>query len=375
MPAVRRALVVGGGPAGTTAAIALGRVGIESLVVEQEDKARPVGIGFAMQNSPLRALHHLGLLDAVIEHGFPHEAVNLCAPDGTVVHRIVTEPLVPGTPSLVAIPRVTMAEILDDAVNRTPGAEIRYRTTFSALREDGDEIEAELTDGTTERFDLVVGADGLHSAVRRRFFPDAPEPRLARQVIWRASAPRPPEADQYFLHDLGPGGRAGIVPISEDEVYLWMLHRDDGAPRPPLEQRLELLRERLAPFGWVVPIVAERIRPESIDYRSLQALLVPDPWHRGRVVLIGDAAHTTTPHIAYGAGVAIEDSVVLAEELRRTDDLATALESFMRRRFDRCKLVVETSLQLSEWEVDPPEDRTQHQQLIGRALGALSEPL
>jgi 2-polyprenyl-6-methoxyphenol hydroxylase-like FAD-dependent oxidoreductase len=375
VPAIRRALVVGGGPAGATAAIALGRVGIETLVVESEDKARPVGIGFALQNSPLRALHHLGLLDAVVEHGFPHEAVNICAPDGTIVHRIITEPLVPDTPSLVAIPRVTMAEILDDAVNRTPGAEIRYRTTFAALRLDGDQVEAELTDGTTERFDLVIGADGLHSAVREQFFPDSPEPRLARQVIWRASAPRPPEADRYLLHDLGPGGRAAVVPISDDEVYLWRLHRDDGSPRPPQEQRLQFFRERLAPFGGVIPIVAERIRPESIDYRSLQALLVAPPWYRGRVVLIGDAAHTTTPHIAYGAGVAIEDSVVLAEELSRTDDLDTALETFMRRRFDRCKLVVESSLQLSEWEVDPPEDRSQHQQLIGRALGALSQPL
>ena len=375
MTAVRRVLVVGGGPAGTTAAIALGRAGIESLVVEQEGRARPDGIGFAMQNSPLRALHDLGLLDQVVERGFPHEAVYLCAPDGTIVHRIVTQPLVPETPSLVAIPRVTMAEILDDAVTRTPGAEIRYETTFTALRQDGDEVEAELTDGTTERFDLVIGADGLHSAVRQQFFPDAPQPRLARQVIWRASAPRPPEADRYLLHDLGPDGRAAVVPISDDEVYLWRLHTDDGSPRPSQEQRLDLLREKLAPFGGVIPLVLEHIRPESIDYRSLQALLVPAPWHRGRVVLIGDAAHATTPHIAYGAGMAIEDSVVLAEELSRTDDVDAALTAFGSRRFDRCKLVVETSLQLSEWEVDPPEDRTAHHQLVGRALGALAQPL
>ena len=369
-----RALIVGGGPAGTTAAIALGRVGIESLVVEQEDRARPVGVGLALQNSPLRALHQLRLLEAVVEHGYAHEAVNLCAPDGTVVHRIVTEPLVPGTPSLVALPRPTLAEILDEAVERTPGAEIRYRTSFSALRDLGSQVEADLTDGTTERFDLVVGADGLHSAVRKQFFPDAPEPRVARQVIWRASAPRPPEADRYFLHDMGPGGRAGVVPISDDEVYVWMLHRDDGSPRPPAEDRPALLRERLSPFGGVVPAVAERLRPD-VDYRSLQALLVPAPWYRGRVVLTGDAAHTTTPHIAYGAGIAIEDSVVLAEELSRTDSVEAALEAFMRRRYDRCQLVVETSLQLSEWEVDPPADRSQHQRLIGRALGALSQPL
>src|SRR5215213_9977805 len=154
-----RALIVGGGPAGTTAAIALGRAGIESLVVEREDRARPVGVGLALQNSPLRALHQLGLLEAVVARSFHHEAVNLCAPDGTVVHRIVTEPLVPGTPSFVALPRATLAEILEEAVAATPGAEIRYGTTFTALRDEGGAVEADLTDGSTERFDLVVGAD------------------------------------------------------------------------------------------------------------------------------------------------------------------------------------------------------------------------
>jgi 2-polyprenyl-6-methoxyphenol hydroxylase-like FAD-dependent oxidoreductase len=369
-----RALVVGGGPAGTTAAVALGRVGIETVVVEKEDRARPVGVGLALQNSPLRALSELGLLEAVVEHGYPHEAVNLCAPDGTVVHRIVTETLVPGTPALVALPRVTLAEIFEDALSRTPGAEIRYRTSITALRDDGDWVEADLTDGSTERFDLVVGADGVHSTVRSLVFLDVPEPRRARQVIWRGSAPRPPEVDRYLLHDIGPRGRVGVVPMSDEEIYVWMLERDDGAPRPPADQRLRLFRERLSAFGGVLPLVAGLVRPD-VDHRSLNALLVPAPWFRGRVVLIGDAAHATTPHIAYGAGMAIEDSVVLAEELGRSDSVATAFEAFMTRRFDRCKLVVETSLQLSEWEVDPPEDRSQHQQLIGRALGALAQPL
>jgi 2-polyprenyl-6-methoxyphenol hydroxylase-like FAD-dependent oxidoreductase len=310
----------------------------------------------------------------VVERSFAHEAVNICAPDGTVVHRIVTEPLVPGTPSFVALPRTTLAEVFEDALSAVPGAEIRYRTTCTALRHRGDQVEADLSDGTSERFDLLIGADGLHSAVRQQFFADAPEPRRARQVIWRGSAPRPPEADRYLMYDLGPVGRAAVVPMTDDEAYLWLLHRDDGSPRPPAEERLAQLRERLAPFGGVVPAVAAALRPE-VDHRSLHALLVPAPWYRGRVVLIGDAAHTTTPHIAYGAGMAIEDSVVLAEELDRHDTVEDALEAFTVRRFDRCRLVVETSWQLSEWEVDPPADRSQHQQLTGRALGALSQPI
>jgi len=369
-----KALVVGAGPAGTTSAIALARAGVEALVVEREETDRPVGIGLALQNSPLRALHALGLLDAVIERGYRHEAVNICAPDGTVVHRVVTEPLVPGTPSFVAVSRVALAGILGAALAETPGARIRYGTSVTALRDRGDAVEADLTDGTTEVVDLVVGADGLHSTVRGLVLPDAPAPTPAPQLIWRASAPRPAHVDRYLLYDLGPLGRVGIVPIADDELYLWCLQADDGAARPAAHVRLPQLRERLAPFGGVVAEISALLR-DDVDHRSLAALLVPQPWHRGRTVLIGDAAHTTTPHIAYGVGMAIEDSVVLAEELARANSVEAALQAFTRRRFDRCRLVVETSLQLSAWEVDPPDDPALHHQLTGRALAALSQPI
>jgi 2-polyprenyl-6-methoxyphenol hydroxylase-like FAD-dependent oxidoreductase len=210
--------------------------------------------------------------------------------------------------------------------------------------------------------------------VRSRAFGEVPPPTRARQLIWRASAPRPPELDRYVIYDLGPRGRVGLVPIAHDELYLWFLQPDDGTRRPPRGQALAMLRDRLAPFPPDVRLATAALRPEP-DFRDLQALLVPPPWHRGRIVLVGDAAHTTTPHIAYGVGMAIEDSVVLAEEVARGDGVEPALERYGARRFERCRLVVETSLQLSEWEVDPPHDRALPQQLMGRALGALAQPL
>ncbi|MBV9279391.1 MAG: FAD-dependent monooxygenase [Chloroflexi bacterium] len=371
---IRRVLIVGGGPAGMTAGIALGCLGIESVILDLEDASRPVGIGVALQNSPLRALHELGLADACVERGYVHESVNVCSPDGEVVFQIETPPLVPGEPSLMALSRMALAEILDDALGRVPQAEVRFGTTVEALRDRGEQVEATLSDGTVERFDLVVGADGLHSKVRELVMPDAPAPQRARQVIWRASVSRPPQVDRYYIYDLGPVGRVGLVPISDAELYLWKLEPDAGLPRPAPDRIVDVLRERLASFRGLVPLAAEHIRP-NVDYRHLSALLVPPPWYRGRVLLIGDAAHTTTPHIAYGVGMAIEDSVVLAEVLTHASSIEEALDGFMARRWDRCKLVVETSLQLSEWEVEPPSDPAQPQRLTGRALAALSAPL
>jgi 2-polyprenyl-6-methoxyphenol hydroxylase-like FAD-dependent oxidoreductase len=174
--------------------------------------------------------------------------------------------------------------------------------------------------------------------------------------------------------DGGPQlGKVGLVPIAEDAVYLWMLQTGTGQPRPPKERLLDVLRDQLAPFGGHVPAVAEAFTGE-VDLRSLQALLVPLPWSRGRCVLIGDAVHTTTPHVAYGVGIAIEDSIVLAELVAGTEDVPTALVRFGERRFERCRLVVENSVQLGEWEQRPPEDRSLPGSLIGRTLGTLAQP-
>jgi 2-polyprenyl-6-methoxyphenol hydroxylase-like FAD-dependent oxidoreductase len=368
-----RALVVGAGPGGCAAAVALARADVETLVVEVERELRPAGVGLLLQNSPLRALHGLGLAGECVARGYPHPEIDLCGAGGEVRHVLRTPSLVPGLPPAVALSRADLADVLVRAV-RGAGAELRLGTTVAALTRHPERVEVSLSDGWTASVDLVVGADGLHSATRSAVLPDAPAPRRTGQLIWRAAAPRPPEVSRYSMLDGGPElGKVGIVPISDSEVYLWMLRADWGRERSAPEDLLPALREQLAPFGGQVPLVSAVLRPE-VDLRSLQALLVPLPWSCGRVVLIGDAVHTTTPQVAYGVGMAIEDAVVLADLLGDADGVPEALERFGERRFDRCCRVVEASVQLGEWELAPPDDPSLPGRLVGATLGALEAP-
>jgi 2-polyprenyl-6-methoxyphenol hydroxylase-like FAD-dependent oxidoreductase len=173
----------------------------------------------------------------------------------------------------------------------------------------------------------------------------------------------------------GPRSKAGVNPVCDTHMYVFVVENTPTVTRPPRDRWPEMIRELLEDFGGVIAWARERMTdPQMIDRRSLQAVLVPDPWYRGRVLLIGDAAHATTPHLAMGACIAIEDAVVLGEVLSAGDDVASALRAFMTRRFDRCRLIVENSLQLGEWEKHPDAPDADPAGLVDATHSAMAIP-
>ena len=149
------------------------------------------------------------------------------------------------------------------------------------------------------------------------------------------------------------------MPLAPDLMYMFVIERWPGDDLDVPEERLaETLRERLAGYGGIIGELRDtQITEQSeIVYRPVYSLLVPPPWYRGRVVLVGDAAHATSPHVGQGAAMAIEDAVVLADEVGSSDDLDGALGRFMTRRFDRCKRIWEISRQLGRWEIEEARD-------------------
>jgi 2-polyprenyl-6-methoxyphenol hydroxylase-like FAD-dependent oxidoreductase len=357
-PAASKVLIVGGGIGGLSSAIALTARGIEVEIVEQNPDWDVYGVGIIQPGNAMRALHQLGLLDQALEAGFAMDGDRFFLADGTQLAdndfpRIVG----PEFPGLNGITRPRLHEILTTAVKRS-GAKVTLGHRLQSLTDTGQAVEVELTDGSSGRYDLVIGADGVFSQTRKLVFPDAPEPRYTGQAVWRYNLPRPADVDKLTMY-AGPDAKAGLVPLAPDLMYLLYIETPGGETTPHLapETLADQLRGQLASFGGKIAELRDLITDSSkVVYRPIETIWVEPDWQRGHVALIGDAAHATSPHVGQGAAMALEDSVVLAEEVANADTLKDAFAGFGRRRYDRVRTIVEISEQIAQWEINHVRD-------------------
>ena len=349
----QRILIVGGGIGGLTSAIALRGDGHEVTLIERDPEWTVYGVGIIQQGNVLRAMQQLGILDSYLDAAVGFDAVAVHAPDGTLVAKVPSMPLVENCPANVGISRPALQKVLADRA-REAGTEIRLGVTAEAFADDDAGVEVRFSTGTAERFDLAIGADGVHSQTRSMLFPDAPRPEYTGQAVWRYNLPRPAELDALHVYN-GPVG-AGLVPISAELMYIYLTTPEPGNPRYPREGLAAVMRMKVpAPLANLAAQIAD---DDGVVYRPLETVVLQGPWHKGRVVLLGDAAHTTTPHLGQGAGMAIEDSIVLAQELARAATPQEAFAAYRERRFERCSYIVERSLAICMGQLGkgPPVD-------------------
>ncbi len=345
----RRCLIVGGGIGGLTAAVALARSGQRVTVVEREPRWSIYGVGIIQQANVVRAMAQLGLADAYLEAGVPFDQVAIHAPNGALVARVPSPRLAEGYPPNVGMSRRKLHEVLIERAVAL-GVEIRMGTTVAAMSQDGDGVDVPFSDGTADRFDFVVGADGIYSNLRAQLFPEASRPRFAGQAVWRYNLPRPDDLDSLHVFN-GPTG-VGLVPMSMDTMYMFVTTPEPGNPHYPREGLAAAMRGKLATAAPNLQTLGEQIvDDDEVVYRPLEHLFVDGPWHRGRVVLLGDAVHATTPHLGQGSGLAIEDAVVLAEEVARNDTPEAAFAAYRERRAERCRFVCDLSLSICRGQI------------------------
>ena len=379
MPAVEKVLIVGGGIGGLSAAIAMRERGIDVDVVEINPKWDVYGVGIIQPSNQIRALDAIGLAETVIEQGYPFEGSRFFDSQGNLMADVPFQRIAgPEYPPMNGITRSKLHKILQDAVKES-GANVRTGLTVGELEQDSEGVEVKFSDWTSERYDAVIGADGLYSLIRKLVFGDDPKPELSGQVVWRYNVPRLPKVDRICMFQ-GSRGKAGFVPLSPDLMYILLIEMPppDSPPDKWLDEDklAEIFRERLAEYGGPVAQVRDQYitDPKEVVYRPVESILVPPPWYRNRVVLIGDAAHATSPHIGQGASMAIEDAVVLAEELTKDVSVYQAFEAFMQRRYERCKYVIDVSTQIGRAEMDPSLG-VNAAALTGQSAVVLAEPI
>jgi FAD-dependent urate hydroxylase len=323
-----RILVVGAGLAGLALARALGRAGFAPELIEREAGWGAAGTGMYLPANGVRALGALGLGEAVAARAVPITHQRLLDHHGRLLAEIDLDGLWGDVGPCLALPRADLHAVLREGVAVGMG-----RTVASLEQLDGP-VRVTFDDGRQDRYDLVVGADGLRSTVRRLAVDPHP-PVPVGQHSWRFLTACPPDLSTWTVM-LGRGASFLTIPVGGGQLYCYAdLITDPTDPDPPAGDPLAGLGDRFGGFAAPVPALLDQLpAPDRVHVAAIEQVAA-ERWGRGAVVLVGDAAHGMSPNMAQGAALAFEDALVLAERLAQAGSLAEAVAGFVARRQPR----------------------------------------
>ena len=350
MRAAGTVLIVGAGIAGCSAAIALADRGFEVMLVEKQAEWRFQSSGIFIYGNGLEALRRVGVLPQILEAGFAIEDGRNVYLDhhGAPIVDVFYPRSSGGAAPIVGIKRAEMHRILAARLEAA-GVEIRLATTVAAIDAPagGEQAAVVFSDGSARRFDLVVGADGIRSQLREAVCGPV-APRHTGFGVWRSVHERP-RALVAKIMQMGIGKRLGIMPISDDRLYIFGTVSEPAGHWHPKETWPQRMRECFAEFGGPARQFLDELGADSeVLYTAVEEVQAPLPWHAGRLLLIGDAAHASTPFMGQGGAMAVEDAVVLAEMLSANGVSGATLRAFGERRFPVCRFVQDASRRVGE---------------------------
>jgi 2-polyprenyl-6-methoxyphenol hydroxylase-like FAD-dependent oxidoreductase len=380
MSSVKKVLIVGGGIGGLSAGIALTKKGYEVEIAELQKEFNVYGVGIIQLGNAIRALDAIGVAEETIKRGSPYGMVKMCAPNGFQFAETGTPPMTRFNIIHNGISRRILHDVLYEAAKNCDVI-FRMGLSVSEIKNEENNAVVKFTDDTEGTYDLVVGADGINSKVRSLVFGNY-EAKYIGSSVWRYPFKRPAEMETGYMF-FGRKTKVGLIPMTADSIYMFIVAAEgDDNPFISKEEFISRMKAHLAEYP--VKLVADRVE-EITDaakavYSPLKTLLMPAPWYKNRVVMIGDAVHATIPQLGSGAALAIEDAVVLSEELSKDINVEQALENYMQRRYERCKLVIDVSNTLAEWEQkewrgEALPEGANIGALMGRTLASLAQPI
>ncbi len=343
-----RTLIVGGGIGGLTAAAALVRRGVDVRVVERAPSFEPVGAGITIQANATAVLQALGI-ELPKEDVVPIGSVEVVDGRRRVLVRGNPDEILPEPPS-VNIHRADLHRALLAACDGLP---LMTDRAVRDVRLGPDAVEVAFEDGSSERCDLVVGADGIESTVRRSVAGRLDPLRYSGQTCWRFAVRAPGLVPEVSVERWAPGRRAGVIPLARDRVYVYLVENaprgtpGDGSSTP------DAVRARFGGIDAELDAVLERLDGGVPIHHDDLCDRTQVDFGRGRAVLIGDAAHAMTPNAGQGAGTAIEDAAALAllldEHAGAPEKLPAALDTLRRARVESVQRLAWRIGQVAHW--------------------------
>ncbi len=348
MANIETILVVGGGVAGLATAAALHRHGFTTELVERQPSWQALGAGFLVQANGIRALRSLGLAANVENAGAVVRRWQFFDDQGEMLSETDLAALWGDVGPCIGIERVKLQSALLPGVS-----EVRTRlgTSVTSLVQSNGRVSVGFSDGSARDYDLVVGADGIKSTVRTLAL-TAAAPNYLGAMNWRSIAPIQPAGLAGLQMFLGQNCVFGMVPLGAGRTYGFAyvaLPRLHDAP----EGRLERLRNRFATFSARVQQYLDALERDDQVICSAMEWMESEKWHSGRVVLVGDAAHASSPMMGQGGCMAMEDACVLAEELLAATTVEDALARYVGRRKPRAHWVQQQSIALADIVTGP----------------------
>ena len=327
--------IIGGGIGGLALALALHRVGVSARVYEQAPEIGAIGAGIGLWPGALQGLRTLGVAQWFWDLPVcPFRWAETATPDGRTLTGFDVSEITGGQGYVVR--RADLHRALHEQL---PAGVVVTGKRLVGLRQDPDGVELSFADGATERADTVVGADGLRSVVRAALFGEE-EPRYSGETAYRGIAEVPVEDPGMMRETQGNGWRGAVHPLDAEHVYWWAAHRTSAGMTQDPSQRKDAVLAGVGEWIGGLPQAVAATPAETILHNDLFDRDPIATWTVGRVSLLGDAAHPTTPNLGLGGCMAIEDAVVLARAVDQTGAHGPAFAQYEFERHTRTARVV-----------------------------------
>jgi 2-polyprenyl-6-methoxyphenol hydroxylase-like FAD-dependent oxidoreductase len=335
-------MIIGAGIAGLTTALALKKHGIETIIFEAAPQIRPIGAGLGLGSNALDAFGCLNLLEKIVQAGRFLPSFTIYDQYG----KSITKTNMHASSSFqnFTIHRAALQELLIDCLDET---QIQLAKQAIGVEQTKDDVTVQFTDGTSFTADLLLVADGIHSVIRNKLIPSV-QLRYAGYTCWRAVISNENLNIQETSETWGTNGRFGIVPLSNNQLY-WFACINASQDDPKMKKiRIQDLREQFKNYHDPIPMILSCSTNKQLIWNDIYDLEPLSQFSFDRILLLGDAAHATTPNMGQGACQAIEDAIVIAQCLAKEDGYRNAFEAYQRRRIPRTKWITETSWQIGK---------------------------